>query len=310
LIDHNLIEDALNGVDAEGDQTGDTYPGDASWTQAMGFGTANAIYIEDNQFNYTLVLDGAFDAYTGAKLVLRYNDIRGTNFGGHGLDSGGLRSALLMDINNNTASNAGSAIYTWMGTRGGTAFVWDNSISAAGGSFGSFFWLQNYRSDSAYSSSWGPCDGTNVLDQNTTGQQGNACKDQVGRGTNQALYPQYSWGNNFKGSAPTVAGNFNICGYQECTRARTYHIIENRDFYNEVSPFTGSSGVGFGALSSRPSTCSPGVGYFATDQGQQGVLYQCASGNAWNVYYTPYTYPHPLQGPRLQPPTALTVTVK
>ena len=51
--------------------------------------------------------------------------------------------------------------------------------------------------------------------------------------------------------------------------------------------------------------------YWATDQGSwntstsnpegvqlngaDGVLYRCTSTNTWTLYYTPYTYPHPLQ---------------
>jgi hypothetical protein len=47
------------------------------------------------------------------------------------------------------------------------------------------------------------------------------------------------------------------------------------------------------------------VAYWATDQGNwnqsgngqgSGVLYQCTATNTWSVYYTPYTYPYPLQG--------------
>ncbi|HYM74936.1 MAG TPA: hypothetical protein VE377_03070 [Candidatus Dormibacteraeota bacterium] len=314
LVDHNYFQDALDGVDVEGGQSGDTtYAGDASWTQAMSFGTANAVYIEDNEFNYTQVLDGAYDSYAGARVVFRYNDVKNTNFGSHGLDSGGLRSTLQQEIYGNTVSNTGTHIYTMANTRGGVAFIFNNVVSASGGSYDSFYWVQNYRSDSAYSSSWGACDGSNNLDQNSSGWQGWGCKDQVGRGTNQGKFPQYSWGNSFKGRAPTIASNFYICGYQDCTRAQTYHILNNRDIYNEVSGFDGTSGVGFGPMSARPSSCTSGVGYFATDQGVQGTLYQCSSANAWTSYYVPYTYPHPLQnsggnqGPA--PPTGLTATV-
>jgi hypothetical protein len=93
----------------------------------------------------------------------------------------------------------------------------------------------------------------------------------------------------------------------------------NREWYDPVggvqttstSPFDGTVGTGFGPLSLRPSTCTPGVAYWAYDQGgwnmspltytypqggmsfTQGQLYKCTAVNTWTIYYTPYTYPHP-----------------
>jgi hypothetical protein len=96
-------------------------------------------------------------------------------------------------------------------------------------------------------------------------------------------------------------------------------IISGRDYFNEsfgqtaqtsaTSPSNGTTN-GHGTLALRPTTCTSGVGYFATDQGSwntsggsnpssysgQGILYQCGSGNTWTAYYTPYAYPHPLDG--------------
>ena len=96
-------------------------------------------------------------------------------------------------------------------------------------------------------------------------------------------------------------------------------MVANRDYYpsasgaqtSPTSPFNGSSGTGWGTLANRPTTCTPGVAYFATDQGSwntstsnpygvqqngaDGVLYKCTAPNTWTLYYTPYTYPHPLQ---------------
>ena len=45
------------------------------------------------------------------------------------------------------------------------------------------------------------------------------------------------------------------------------------------------------------------VGFWKTNEGQwwaatagnNGVLYKCTSTNTWTLYYTPDTYPHPLQ---------------
>lgn len=108
-------------------------------------------------------------------------------------------------------------------------------------------------------------------------------------------------------------------------------IIANRDFYSQnigqtaqkssTSPFNGATGTGWGTLSNQPTTCTTGVGYWATDQGSwnqsgnsfgQGQLFVCTATNTWSLYYTPYTYPHPLETGGIitpPPPTGLSGTV-
>ena len=83
------------------------------------------------------------------------------------------------------------------------------------------------------------------------------------------------------------------------------HIVSNRDFYDSVSYFNGTVGVGIGTLGSRPNTCRAGVAYWATDRAR---LYRCSATNTWALYYTAYTYPHPLVG--ISPPTDLIATSK
>ena len=117
--------------------------------------------------------------------------------------------------------------------------------------------------------------------------------------------------------------------------ADTGRVIRNRDFYVEntnqgaqtspTSPFDGTTtiGMGHGTLANRPTTCTTGVGYWATDQGSwntsgsggQGELYVCTATNTWSPYYTPNTYPHPLVSGHPPPPppaapTNVTVTVQ
>jgi hypothetical protein len=91
-----------------------------------------------------------------------------------------------------------------------------------------------------------------------------------------------------------------------------------------VTPGTNYGGVGFGTLANRPATCTAGVGYFATDQGSwntstsnpqgvqqngaDGLLYTCTSTDTWTLYYTPYTYPHPLNTDEGDPEPAVTGT--
>jgi len=88
-------------------------------------------------------------------------------------------------------------------------------------------------------------------------------------------------------------------------------IAEDSEFYNHNPDFNGSAGVGCGKLANRPATCTPGVGYWATEQSCTGIgdanvgdhpatpisgtLYQCTSPNTWTAYYTPLAYPHPLR---------------
>jgi hypothetical protein len=158
------------------------------------------------------------------------------------------------------------------------------------------------------------------------------CADQGGRGQgnyvsgatpspasalNQALDPIYEWMD--------TATNLNN-GVAASDTGRT---IANRDWYNEslgqaaqtspTSPFDGTSGDGHGTLANRPTTCTPRVGYWATDQGNwnqsgnafgQGELFVCTATNTWTLYYTPYTYPHPLtqDPPTVNPPTNLQAT--
>lgn len=337
LVDHNYFVDFSPDISAHGDHSNDTtYPGDYSWDSSLTPGSAFAAYVESNHFDHTQIFDGAYDAYSGSRIVFRYNVVSRTTTGSHGLDSGGFRSALYQELMRNDISNAGTVFDTWWNSRGGTHVLIGNTISATGGSFSKFMKLSNYRSDDVScsvcttgGSNWSLCDGTTLYDQNTGGSEGYACRDQIGRGPatdpandwptdtvsptfSQALYPGYSVSNVFKGGTPTI-GDVVVSAASgatiNTTRVTTYHVINNRDFYMEASSFDGTTGTGSGLLNSRPSTCTTGVAYWATDQGtwnkipggEQGVLYKCTATNTWTLYYTPYEYPHPLQG--YVPPT-------
>jgi hypothetical protein len=137
----------------------------------------------------------------------------------------------------------------------------------------------------------------------------------------EPLDPVYEWGD-------THTGSFN----HNPINSDSLKMINNRDYYYEVSqsaqssptsPFNGTVGTGFGTIANRPTTCTAGVAYWATDQGNwnqsgsggQGQLFKCTATNTWTMSYQPYTYPHPLitggtteTGPN--PPTGLTRTVQ
>ncbi len=132
--------------------------------------------------------------------------------------------------------------------------------------------------------------GSNNIRNNATG----CFSDQPCAWPRQALEPVYEWLDKW---GPVFGGDNVIAlgvGGSSSLRANT-------DYYNEsqnqgaqsspTSPFKGASGTGHGILANRPETCTPRVAYWATDQ---NALYQCMAVNTWNVYYRPYTFPHPL----------------
>jgi hypothetical protein len=119
----------------------------------------------------------------------------------------------------------------------------------------------------------------------------------------------YAWNNRWSDTGTKI--DLVIPNFGGTPNYLANHLQANRDYYNSVSatpqsspttPFNGTTGMGFGMLANRPTTCTTnalesggGVGYFATDQGAQGTLYRCSATNTWTTHYTPYTYPHPLQ---------------
>jgi hypothetical protein len=131
----------------------------------------------------------------------------------------------------------------------------------------------------------------------------------------QYLEPIYLWMNTINGATELSV--------------RDYISTRNVDIFADNAGFNGTTGTGFGALASRPSTCtagpggtyytsptgSYGVAYWATDANNgNGELYVCASTNTWTGIYQPYTYPHPLTGgtvvTTVNPPTNLVATVQ
>ena len=173
---------------------------------------------------------------------------------------------------------------------------------------------------------WNACDGTQPWDyapwSSTT-----ACLDQPGSGMGAALENSTPVLVSAPSTPCTTAGQCwpnptldpiyeagevspnNAPGVSVSSDGSSTRVLANRDYYAQVSdvaqtsatsPFNGSSGTGYGTLARRPTSCTPYVGYWATDQGTWnnggagGILYICTSTNTWTSSYTPYTYPHPL----------------
>jgi hypothetical protein len=166
-----------------------------------------------------------------------------------------------------------------------------------------------------------------------TSESGYPCMDQIGRGkgamlsgfdalgrfnlgvlsttqVNQQSEPVYIWNNTRNGDLRD--------GVPAYTDGSV--VAADRDYYNQdntnCAPGGGgcTAGIGRGTLAQRPSSCTPGVGYWATDQGEwnstngtvpDGRLYRCVSPNNWAAYYMPFAYPHPLiSGAQVPNPSA------
>ena len=128
---------------------------------------------------------------------------------------------------------------------------------------------------------------------------------------NEAVDPVYEFNNNDDGTLNTAV-NPSPAG------TNPVQTLNNRDYYQgadcRITSGSQTGGVCVGTFANLPTSCSAnphggaGVGYWATDQGSwntsggnnmqsyagQGQLYVCTATNTWSLYYTPYTYPHPL----------------
>lgn len=308
------------------------------WASDSVIGTVHSVYFEDNTLDRGDVASVMIDSNYAGSYVVRYNNLVGSNIMAHSLQGPSERGTRSWEIYGNYMT-MGTAFNYPVFLRGGTGMVFTNSISFASAyaNTTAHMRLDNVRTSAEKTTccgsgapNSGPCDGTSLWDGNVG--SGNAagwpCRDQIGRGKDSALFDPS--GGNYPASTSEPAYfwfNYNRTGSTsipvEVVNDSQYHVVGNRDYYNFTATFNGSSGVGCGTLASRPSTCTPGVGYWATNQSCSnlsgmvgkaptspisGKLYKCVSANVWSadgdgITYTPYQYPHPLR--RLSAPVNL-----
>lgn len=223
---------------------------DQLWYEDFAYGSAGYVFFEDNEFWATFNCS-CVDSDYGGRYVFRHNTIHCAYLEFHSVQ-GDNRAGRRWEIYSNTfvvddAENFPDGVWVPMFIRGGTGVCFDNVFD----SYNNPPVFNNVR-DTEDREDCGQCDGTSDWDQNTSGQAGYACRDQIGRGRDttqwttgaaytQVLEPAYWW-DNVDGSDAAVSPEIH-------NPSTPNHIVENRDYY----------------LSEK-------------------------SG------YTPYTYPHPLQG--------------
>jgi len=264
------------------------------------YGSSDNLYFENNTILYSTAYNSAdnyggwIESGQGGRVVVRFNtwnmanitnsaelwDIHGfQNFYG---SPDGQTGTMVVEYYDNKVINESASNYRWIDHRGSWGMFFNNTY--AGGS----------NPDIEVNQYNGGC--TNQIVPTPTNY-------------NPIVNNTYFFNNTINGTlSAAVAGSSNACG-----------VVENSNWWNQNTSFNGTAGVGVGVLASRPSTCTTGVGYWATDQGSwntsgsggQGVFYKCTATNTWTLYYTPYTYPHPLtSGTPVNPPSNLNAVVQ
>lgn len=231
------------------------------------FGSANYPYFEDNTFG-----NGAGEFVTetgqGGRLVFRHNTISGYACSGcevfdiHGdQDSGG--GTVSEEIYHNTIGVGSSGTYRWLHHRGGGAIIANNTVS---------------RSIAM-----------NFAEYRAVGQNG-ICSPYIATGqihdVNHGIDGAFYFNNVAGGSQQTPSytfGNGGSCGSDPPWGDNQY-IQRNREYWLPA----------FGTEANLPSTCTAdGNTYYGTTDTDK--IFKCSSTNTWTVFYTPYTYPHPLR---------------
>jgi hypothetical protein len=342
VADHNSATEATSSVMflvqvANSAWQGVGSYGDNSFASADTLGTVQAFYIENNATSGLRLVDDDVSAGStagGPRYVCRFNQLADLGedgiCGAHGTAWGGrFRGMRQVEVYYNTASNS-SVCDGLDGILSGVGYYFSNTFTGVGCNFTVDVDIARFVMSGT---PWNNCDGTQPWDQypwSSTTQ----CLDQPGRGQGAAGSLFTSQNPPTLANNPTVACSVpsNICWpnpaldpiYEAgevtpnnakvaiATDGTSTRVLFNRDVYAQVSdvaqtsptsPFNGTTGTGYGTLALRPTTCTPSVGYWATDQGtwnkynsQQGTLYICTATNTWTLSFTPYTYPLPLTG--------------
>ncbi len=346
VIDHNFFDFATsqtvyNGVRVGNGGWNGYRWGDGSWADSSYFGSSRFLFFEDN----TAFMGFIDDCNDGGRFVMRHNFFHDATMQGHEMESR-MQGCRAYEAYGNTffaeaSQQSGSDTSNSMLFRTGTGLIWGNTSN-----YTNLVSINNDRSDtshgfSAASSScvsgggpsyncWGyacnnssqalgtACTSSNSLPNSPSGFDGNSdvygypATQQVGRGKgdlfpqfdfnniafwnageprwhNNQLEPLYLWQNTF---TPPFGNNYlgSVIG--------SHLFQQNRDYYMD---YGGSSGVRLGT--SLPGTCTPLQAFWNTNT---NTLYQCSATNTWTIYYTPYTYPHPLVTGSGMPPAAPT----
>jgi hypothetical protein len=286
VFDNNIISGGTGGASVYGSN-------ETSWTYYTAHpGGADNWYWEDNKI--TICGNNlAFGSGVGGRYCARYNTVDVTQYRDYAVNAfdahgngyyGGNLSTMILEFYNNTYLANGKGVILG-DLRGGQGFIFNNRIvsdqSASGPS------IREESMDTICPPARNVIDGTpqHVHDSYVFNNR------RIHAGTTYALSRE--WAPN--GAVDYAAGQKDPVRGKHFPPSRPFRVVpqHNLDFWVEVSPFTGDSGVGVGLLADRPALCTAeGVGFWDTDT---EILYRWSAAKGWQEFYRPYAYPHPLR---------------
>jgi PKD repeat protein len=287
VVDNNIFEDCIYPIRNQWGY-GDGRLWWDNWEEwgLLVYGAAdNNMYYEDNIFsNCTIVMDSQY----ANRYVFRYNTVYHkaesyvSTLDLHGNQGGQMYSSFGGEVYGNLIflSYGNGAGVRVLDHRGGKFLCFMNTVVQSSGSFYAYINVRDEYPDSD-----------------------NPTVNPSPQFPNDSYY--FLNRNNYTG------GYWAVEEYQHSDNPPYYECpLIDRDYFVGTDGFNGTTGVGYGPLSARPTPQKAGVGYWATDQkiadlknmvGNNpatpisGTLYKCTSPGIWTAYYQPYTYPHPLR---------------
>jgi hypothetical protein len=181
VVDHNTVGDtgvttgsnSITFIDGANSAWGGVGGyGDNSFAQADTFGTAQALYVEDNTFVHASANqnDVGLNGFGGFRIVARFNtvtyDIGSTFVAFHGTDwTGRQRGGRQAEVYGNSQScQSGGSCGGNLGINSSDAITFGNTLTAPNGWYNNYAYIGEGRAWTK--SEWGNCNGTGVYDIN------------------------------------------------------------------------------------------------------------------------------------------------
>ncbi len=242
LLDNNVFKNAGNAIfiRAWAENTNEVNPwppsgdpgmGGYSWLLPVGFGTDDAVVVEDNTFTMDAgCYYGIGDSYYGGRSIFRHNKVTNAYWQNHAARGHERGGSIRAEIYNNDFNATDPAWYRAVHIRSGTGVVYNNTLRGAFNTMN----VDNQRSNGAnISAPFGACNGSSRWDGNASGQAGWPCLDQIGRGTgqypSQTSVPLYVWNNGTSAGCSTGGA----CGNDVVmTSDGDPHVQAGRDYVN------------------------------------------------------------------------------